>query len=187
MKPQIVFGSLIEDKEKTESMVKISLFPNDLVSYWSRCGLTADFGASFYSFCFPNSNAIKNSLSFILNEIVENSVKYSFNKKSPINICLYEQKNDLVFEVENFLSKDQDSKFEDYIHYLQNVSDISEEYMNTITKNIDSDEHSGLGLLTILNDFHLDMAFDFVPDDNIYGTSVLVQVKITQGDLNAEN
>jgi hypothetical protein len=182
-----MIGSLIIDKEQTESMVKITLFPSDLVSYWSRCGLTADFGATFYSFCFPENKTVRNSLSFILNEIVENAVKYSVEEKSPIKICLYEQTNDLVFEVQNFISDEQSDNFSEYIHHLQSVPDLNEEYMNTVKKNIDSEEASGLGILTILNDFQLTMAFDFSKQDSKYGKSVFVQVQIMQGELNAEN
>lgn len=186
MNQKVILGSLLPAENETESMVKITLFPRDLVTYWSRCGLTADFGASFYSFCFPNSKSVSNSLSFILNEIVENAVKYSIKEKNPIKICLYELNGDLIFEVKNYISPDQNSIFMDYIRHLQTVPDISEEYIRMVSKNVENDEASNLGLLTILNDFQLTMAFDFIAPD-YEERSVNVQVLITQGDLNAEN
>jgi len=187
MNPQVIIGDLVKNKDETTSMVKIILFPSDLVSYWSRCGLTADFGASFYSFCFPNSKTMRNSLSFILNEIVENAVKYSKEKVSPITICLYKENNDLVFEVQNYISPDQNAIFKKYINHLQEVSDLSDEYLKTIERNAEFDEKSSLGLLTILNDFKLKMAFNFKSKEAKYGLSVFVQVKISQGELYAEN
>jgi len=185
--PQVLLGDLVKNRDESTSMVKIILYPSDLVSYWSRCGLTADFGASFYSFCFPNNKNIRNSLSFILNEIVENAVKYSKQKKSPIKICLYKEINDLVFEVQNYISPGQQSFFDQYIRHLQDMPDLEEEYLKTIEKNAEHNEKSSLGLLTILNDFKLSMGFNFLPSTDKYGLSVLVQVKISQGELNAEN
>lgn len=187
MNENIILGNLLPDKKQTDSMVKITLYPRDLVTFWSRCGLTADFGASFYSFCFPNSKTVSNSLSFILNEIVENAVKYSVKEKTPIKICLYEQHGDLVFEVLNYTSTEQFEVFSNYIRHLQGVSDIGDEFMKVVQKNMESDSDSCLGLLTILNDFQLKMAFDFNDSDDKDQKSVNVQVMITQGDLNAEN
>ena len=185
MNPQVIIGDLVQNKDETSSMVKIILYPSDLVSYWSRCGLTADFGASFYSFCFPDSKNMRNSLSFILNEIVENAVKYSKEKISPITICLYKENNDLIFEVQNYITHDQNTIFKRYINHLHDISDLSDEYLKTIERNAEFDEKSSLGLLTILSDFKLNMAFNFIAEEQKYGLSVYVQVKISQGELYA--
>lgn len=183
MKPEVRIGSFLSSVKISISMVEINLYPSDLVNYWSRCGLLADFGASFYAFCFPNNKSAQNSLSFILNEIIENAVKYSINKNNPIKICLYQLQDDLIFEVENDLSFEQASVFKGVIEHLQSISDIEAEYMAAIQNNMDKEKVSGMGLLTILNDFNLDMAFDFFKKEE--RDSVNVQVKITPEDISA--
>ncbi|MGL1893215.1 MAG: DUF6272 family protein [Spirochaetaceae bacterium] len=148
------------NEDNISNMVHITLLPKDLALYWQRCGLTADFGASFASFCFPKISEAKNSLSVILNELVENAVKYSSESSKRIKITLCDNDGFLYFEVENYISDEQKKLFIDFIEKLESAEDINDFYTEAMEKAM-TGEGSGLGLLTILNDYNVGMSFTF--------------------------
>lgn len=179
MAESIRSGSMLKGASDIGSMVRISLFPKDLLSYWRRCGLTADFGATFFSFCFPENETARNSLSFILNELVENAVKYSSTERSPIVITLYESGHNLIFEVKNNVEEGQKTAFVQAIEEVNSSDDLSALYLEKLTYgSMVPGNSGGIGLLTILNDFEADMAVEFNPAEGSSLEEVAVQIEI---------
>jgi hypothetical protein len=161
----VVVGPYRMDLDRSDSMIHISLFPSDLVKHWSRCGLTADFAASFFSFRFPDSKKARNSLSVIMNEIVENAVKFSNTPNANIAINLFNMTDLIVFEVENFTNQEQFESFRATARDLLESSDIEERYFEVLSSKAANSMTSGLGLLTIIHDFNARIGVRFTETD----------------------
>lgn len=182
-KPVIQRNLFFKTDDEISNMVHITLLPKDLALYWQRCGLTADFGASFAAFCFPEIEGAKNALSVILNELVENAVKYSSEESKRIKITLCEKDKYLYFEVENYITWDQRLIFDKEIKLLEECNDIGSAYIEAMERSMTGDE-SRLGLLTILNDYKVGISFTFaeIKTDPSYHV-VKLQVRITPEDI----
>lgn len=161
--------------------VRMVLFPKDLALYWQRCGLTANFGASFAAFCFPETKNAENALSVILNELVENAVKYSSNDNKQITIALCESNGFLYFEVDNFITEQQAEVFNREVSSIEDIADINQAYVDAMERSM-TGEDSRLGLLTILNDYKVSMAFTF-SEDISQAKKVAIQVRISPEDI----
>ena len=172
-----VLGAYInlDNNDKVKTLVSIKLFPSDLGGYWNRCGMTADFGANFMSYCYPNSIGAKNTLSFILNELVENAIKFSKHNEKPIELELMDFENQIIFEVRNFIDIDAYNSFKGFIQNYIVRQNVDEKYMELMT-HLDTGSHtSQLGLLTIVNNFKTKAGFEFRgPVDGYYKSSVQI-------------
>lgn len=171
----------IEFDGERHNKVRLELFPKDLALYWQRCGLTANFGASFAAFCFPKIKNAENALSVILNELVENAVKYSSDDNKQITIALCESEGFLYFEVDNYITERQDGIFRREVSSIEDMDDINQAYIDAMERSM-TGEDSRLGLLTILNDYKVTMAFTFSEDRN-HAKKVAIQVRISPEDI----
>ncbi len=161
----VIVGPYRTDVDRSDSMIFISLFPADLVKYWSRCGLVADFAATFYSFRFPDSTKARSSLSVILNEIVENAVKFSNTPNNNIAINLFNITDVIVFEVENFIDAERYASFLSKAKELLEGGDIKAQYFEALKAKGRDPGSSGLGLLTIMHDFNARIGIRFSQTD----------------------
>lgn len=187
MDPQVQFGSLLEDaSQEIKSMVTLTFYPKDLANYWRVSGLTANFGASFLTYCFPEEEHDENTLSFILNEAVENAIKYSSTQEFQITISLYSINGEIIFEIENPVTHEQKEHFEEFLQGLINCTDYETMYMDAMERNMTSDnDHSGgMGLLTLLHDYHVHLGVKFNPPKTDGRADFLsLQIKINPKDL----
>jgi hypothetical protein len=174
----VIVGPYRTDVNRSDSMIYISLFPSDLVKYWSRCGLTADFAASFYSFRFPDSKKARSSLSVILNEIVENAVKFSNTPNGNIAINLFNMTDVIVFEVENYITEAQFTAFLAKAKELLESGDVAPRYFQALKARASDPASSGLGLLTIMHDYGARIGIRFTrADTDIRRVSLQVIVR----------
>ena len=181
---EVTIGQYDEETSNSASTVHISLFPSDLVSYWSRCGLTADFGASFIAFCFPASKSAQNSMSFILNEVVENAVKFSHGTDLNISINLYHRPDTVVFEVENTVDRKQFDLFcRQAAEIMDSTTSLEERFMSALEAKALNAGGSGLGLLTILHDFNTKLGVRMTPAEDADRFRVYVQVIVDPEEI----
>ena len=66
--------------------LSVTFIPLDLVTEWARCGQTADYIARFLAYDFDNREHAGNVLSTVINELIENAVKFSTDKSQPAEI-----------------------------------------------------------------------------------------------------
>lgn len=172
LKETTILGKFKESIEKKDiiSEVKMELNADELHKYWRRCSLTSDFFAKFYSFFFTektisaevfNQNAANNSISFLLNELFENAAKYSKTDKKDVIFQIQYLKDFLVFEISNYLDRDNAENFVKLIEEL--LSDDPEKlYLQKLEENVEMDSgNSGLGYLTLMNDFGIKFGYKF--------------------------
>ncbi|MGC9526270.1 MAG: slr1658 superfamily regulator [Limnospira sp.] len=175
-----IFGDFIDAPSTSNEFLVIGFSPSSisLKQRWRNNGLSANFMADYVTTFFPKSeeeteglsrqSEIKSAVSFIANELLENAMKFSDESSSySIKIQLFLNHDNLVFFVANSIAFDAVAGFQDYIQELLS-SDPEEMYIRQVEKNIENDHQSGLGYLTMVNDYlaQLGWKFEEIPQDS---------------------
>ncbi len=162
--------NLIPDSIPAEGDVTITVRPIDLIAYWKRCGLMADFAAAFYSFTQDEPDIQENIISTIFNELIENASKYSIKTNGEVSIHMKLYDAVLKIQVENFTSKENYLKLYGHLKELSEADDLDELYIKTLSEKSDASSGSGIGLLLLAKDYKLKIGaqFRFNEDSNLY-------------------
>ena len=153
---------------------------------WRNNCLSADFIANYLSTCFQGSDRqdnsdkqaeVKSAVSYIANELLENAVKYSANS-SPISIQIHLNPDLIIFQLTNNISARQTQQFQNHIETLLRY-DPDELYITLLEQNaLDSNRESGLGFLTMLNDYKAKLGWRFKPQYTEMSVTTMVQLTI---------
>ena len=156
---------------------------------WRNNGLSADFLADYLSTFFPGEDdeslnrrsEIKGGVSYIANELLENAMKFNYAPaKHSVSIGMELKTDKIIFYVSNSLDPEIIISFQHHIHRLL-TEDTNELYMETIMANEEDDENasSGLGYLTMINDWNATLAWkfeDLEKDSKSQKVTVMVQI-----------
>lgn len=138
---------------------------------WRNNGLSADFIADYWGTFFPaydeesqeRHNEIKSAVAYIANELLENAMKFSYSKSdSPICIKLNLFQDELRFYISNSVHHRSVGQFQAFIRRLL-TEDPGELYIRQLEANAGAEDggESRLGFLTMLNDYHVQLAWNF--------------------------
>jgi len=169
-----VFGEFeeIRPEQGTEHM-SLAFKPSSvpLKQRWRNNGLSADFLGDYLTTFFPKKSddpktvkkqaVVRDAATYIANELLENAMKYSNedgNILNSINLTLMEDR--LVFTEINGITKQQEMDFKAFIDELEN-NDPDELFMKKLEESAMSDSSSGLGYLTMLNDYQATLGWQF--------------------------
>jgi hypothetical protein len=169
-----IFGDFIEPPFTREYLI-IGFSPSSvpLKQRWRNNGLSADFLADYLTTFFPGDPQepqtvdkqvqIKSAISYVANELLENAMKFNDEKSDhPISIRLHLESDRVAFLMTNSIAPEAVDKFQAYIQELT-TSDPSEMYIEKLEKNASEDNNtsSGLGLLTMINDYEAQIGWKF--------------------------
>ena len=160
------FGNFVEDESSSPEYLVIGFSSNSvpLKQLWRNNGLSASFIADFLTPFFPiaedEPNALKQrdrvigAVRYIANELLENAMKFSDETSQyPISIKLDLKRDRLIVRTTNAIAPQRISSFQALIQDLLS-SDPQERFMHQLEKNTKEGwSSSGLGLLTIMNDY----------------------------------
>lgn len=190
-----IFGDFIEDLPATDEYLIIGFSPSSmpLKQRWRNNGLSADFLADYLTTFFPGSdddlNAgykqadIKNSIGYIANELLENAMKFNYDKSNyPISIQLHLDSEKIVVIISNSLNPQQVESFQAYLHELT-TSDPEELLISQLEKNAleENSTSSRLGYLTIINDYMAKIGWKFhtvQKDPEVIAVTTMVQLMV---------
>jgi hypothetical protein len=156
MDEEVILGyyDIISEALPAEGRVNIKVKPVDMVTYWKRCGMLADFVAAFYSTAMDNSELLENSISTIFNELMENAVKCSVKRDSEVNINLKLYDTVLKIEIENVTTQYHYNILKGHMQNLLTNDDLESVYYKTLSEKIDpTSEGSGIGILLLMKDY----------------------------------
>lgn len=193
-----IFGDFRDDLSVGQEGLTIVFSPTSipLRQRWRNNGLSADFMADYFATFFPgteeptnqaNTQAeVKSAVSFIANELLENAMKFNDETAPhPISIKLQMHSDRLVFLATNSINPQALAKLQAFIEELT-TSDPNELYISQLEKNAEqeSEGNSGLGLLTMINDYLAQIGWKFEtvqqdPEAMAVTTMVQLQVKPT--------
>ena len=171
-----LFGSFVEPEGGPGEYLKIGFQPSSipLQQRWRNNGLSADFLAGYVSTFFPSEdkasttrqNEIKDAISFIANELLENAMKFSFaTAQHTVTIEVFLDVDAVRLYTVNGIAPERVDGFQQYLNKLLS-SDTNALYIEQLERNA-SDENeggSGLGFLTMINDYGANLAWEFARD-----------------------
>ncbi len=166
-----IFGDFVEMGETQEYMIlSFSSSALPIQERWRNNSLSADFLADYWGTFFPaqsdsprhERSAVRDAVSFIANELLENAVKFSYRPEFTIKIALYLSEDELRFYVSNSINPQSIGKFQDFIREIL-TEDPNDLYLRQLEKNADENnsDESHLGFLTIVNDYNTNIAWKF--------------------------
>jgi len=170
-------------------IVGFSPSSTSLQQRWRNNRISADFLANYLTTFFPDNDdgsiiaqkqtELKSAVSYIANELLENAMKFSYENSAPISIQLHLHSDRIVFIISNSISYQQFEVFQSYINILQ-TSDLDDLYIRQLEKSTDKEpSSSGLGLLTILNDYTTKLGWKFEEgQDNSHQVIVTTMVQL---------
>lgn len=153
-------GDTIDFERDVENAFAISVLPIDIFDQWDRCGLIADFLAQYFAYGYENDTS-KSIISTVVNELVENAVKYSRNKSSPIDIEIRKRREDLLLRVSNSIPRNQKDPFLNICTDLFE-RDLEELYLEKLTVAREDRGYSGIGLILLKKDYEALIGVDFL-------------------------
>ncbi|ASP41062.1 ATP-binding protein [Leptospira interrogans] len=148
--------NLIPDSLPCESEFTLKLRPMDLRVQWRRCSLTADYISNYCSYQEKLDSDASNTISIIINELIENAAKFSKDRNGEIFLDLKYYSEILKIEIKNLTDEISKNKLEKSISALvdRNSDEI---YINKLKNGEKND--SGIGLLLLSKDFPVRLGF----------------------------
>src|SRR5262249_33446086 len=108
---------------------------------------------------------IKGAVSYIANELLENAMKFSYAPSHhAISLAMYLETDAISLYVTNSVDPQRLAAFQQCIQRLLS-EDPNDLYLEQLTCNAEADngDASGLGILTMLNDYGATVAWKFEP------------------------
>jgi hypothetical protein len=132
--------------------------------------LSSDFLAKYYSFYFPyrekakgriSREAAENSISFVLNELIENTAKYSNTTDTAVQVRVLLLERTILLEVSNSVTATLADEFQATMREVL-AGNTEELYLSKLEANLQgARSDSGLGFLTLINDYQIQLGFKF--------------------------
>src|SRR5262245_38591774 len=155
------FESLVDRQPISELLIR--LLPLDLVAHWGRCGMTADYMAHFLAYNFENAAIAQNITSTVLNELVENIIKFSADKHREVSIEMCHFGETLSITTRNSTSPARAESLAAFVQRLIS-EDLEVMFLQQIEQTAAADKPaSGLGLLTLMRDYNARLGVRIIP------------------------
>jgi hypothetical protein len=184
---EIVGRYLEEGGEKAVSECSLGILSDDLFRNWRRVSLSSDFLARYYSYYFPyrekargtlSRDSAENMISFVLNELMENTAKYSDAKDKSVSVQVWLLERMLLFSVSNFITGKLYGPFSALAKEIL-TGNTEELYLKRLERNTEEGGGgSGLGYLTLINDYGATLGFKFEKaGDDLFRVTVQATMK----------
>ncbi len=190
-----IFGEFLENLPESREYLLLVFSPSSLPlkKRWRTNGLSADFLADYLAVFFPGDEGnpetvgkqdqIQGTVSYIANELLENAMKFSDDgAPTSIRIELQLYLSKLVFLVTNSIKPNTIQSYQAFIQEVlaSNPSEMLFRRLEQLAQD-DTLKCSGLGLVTIMNDYSARLGWKFetipgTPEVTIVTTMVQVNV-----------
>ena len=168
------FGEFNQDTLESQEYLKMRFSPSSapLQQRWKNNGVSADFLADYIITFFPNDEndpilsekeaELKGAVSYIANELLENAMKFNMNTSLfPVKLEFMLYSDHVTLSVSNSLVSENVPEFQSFISELLNT-EPQELYIRQIKQaEEDNLNTSGLGLLTMIDDYNADLSWTF--------------------------
>jgi sigma-B regulation protein RsbU (phosphoserine phosphatase) len=163
MRGTVHVGDAIDTDHGIESTCSLRFLPLDMFDNWQRGSMVSDFTADYFRHNFPSEQQV-GLISTVVNELVENAVKFTPKNSLPVELTFKKSKDSLIVEATNSVPSNRCLRFMTVCRELfeRNLDDVYLERMDQNTKDASS---SGLGLLLIKKDYSARLGFHFHFDD----------------------
>lgn len=168
--------------EQPLSELSLSLVPLAVVAEWTRCGETADFVARYFAHDFGDRELAGNVLSTVVNELLENAVKFSSDKSIPARLTVREYADGLRIATRNVAAPAQAAAFGATVARLAE-GDPEAMFAERVASPPEIGG-GGIGLIILRKDYRARVGVRVTPSDG--GADVVdVEVEINNRDVEA--
>ena len=133
------------------SGVSIELPALAIVAHWKRCGLTADWLAAFMAYDFERRASATSVLSTVVNELLENAVKFCAEKTAPVALSFRHYGSTVRIEVRNTVDSGRADALRAHFDRLE--SEDTDALFASLVANASEKGSPGLGLLILRRDY----------------------------------
>ncbi|WP_247218852.1 ATP-binding protein [Synechococcus sp. C9] len=190
-----VYGTFVEPLGDCREYLTLVFSPLTvpLSERWRTNSISANFMADYVTHLFPGGQwplllsyglaDLHGAVNYIVNELLENAMKFCTpDSISPVTISLEIYPEQLIFRVENAISPDSAERLQKVIDQLLSHSP-QELYLQKLEANaIEEHPSSGLGYLTILNDYQARLGWKILPGIPDWRVTTLVQLSHPRGE-----
>lgn len=185
-----LFGSLAangsgsanrSDSERPLSELSLSFVPLAVVAEWTRCSEAADFVARYFAHDFGDRELAGNVLSTVVNELLENAVKFSSDKSIPAGLTVREYAERMSIVSRNVASPSQAVAFGDAVARLAH-GDPEQMFADRIASPPETGG-AGIGLIMLRKDYGARVGVRVTPSDGDRGAIVDVEVEIDNREV----
>jgi hypothetical protein len=150
---------------------RMELTALQLVQSWQRCSLISDFWAKYIALSSPEFSVdppvrrevVEGTLSFLLNELFENAAKFSGGLVDELIFEFWSFPERISLQVTNHIESANQEVFVRLIKELLG-NDPEKLYFHRLEENAETNQKdSGLGYLTLMNDYKVRFGFRFTP------------------------
>ena len=164
------FGAEVAKGRSGRSMpansCRLLLTDGDLEVSWHHCSVTSDFLGEFFAeasgLADAELNEARHSIGYLVNELLENAVK--FRAAGDIEINAWLDSGTFELSVNNMVPDTVALRFQDLLKEItdRDPGDLLIEKIEANASDPDSGA-SGLGLLTLMNDYGVTLGWNFIP------------------------
>ena len=193
-----VFGEFIEEFLPNSDSLELSFTSSSQANQrrWRNNRLSAHFVADYFANLLNSDEndlanekrikEIKSTISYISNELLENAIKFHENTKIhqvKLGISFLEDTDTaIVIYAKNSIYSEKVQKYQAFINLLL-TEDANELYVQQIETASAEEESkaSGLGLLTLINDYSAKLGWKFEPESSqpeIIAVTTMVQIVV---------
>ncbi|HSQ31445.1 MAG TPA: hypothetical protein VLN49_16430 [Gemmatimonadaceae bacterium] len=185
-----LFGSLAangsssanrSDSERPLSELSLSFVPLAVVAEWTRCSEAADFVARYFAHDFGDRELAGNVLSTVVNELLENAVKFSSDKSIPAGLTVREYAERMSIVSRNVASPSQAVAFGDAVARLAH-GDPEQMFADRIASPPETGG-AGIGLIMLRKDYGARVGVRVTPSDGDRAAIVDVEVEIDNREV----
>jgi serine phosphatase RsbU (regulator of sigma subunit) len=173
----VQLGDVIDFEQGAETSFTISFLPLDMFDNWSRGGMLSDFTADYFRHNFPAEEQF-GLISTVVNELVENAVKFTANNSLPVGLTLKKAGERVLIQATNSVSLNRCTPFMDVCRELFRRN-LDELYVERMDQGKVDKQASGLGLLLIKKDYGAKLGFQFrFDDENAVHVAVMAELEL---------
>ena len=125
--------------------------------------MLANFIAEYYHHNFPGEGH-NNLISTVLNEFIENAVKFSRNNSMPVELTTRKRGDSLLMRMKNYLPIHRREPFVEMCRELF-TRDLDDLYVERVQANSGNERTSGIGLILIRKDYSAALGFEFTKNE----------------------
>ena len=166
-----IYGQFDESMDFEQNHLNIRLSEDCLQQYWAHCSLLSDFLADYYGYLTPGRDEEaaarrtewKHNIRYLINELMENAVK--FRKGGDITVAVDQSDRTLTFVISNLAALEKIEPFQALLSEICQ-GDPGELLLEKIERNAldpENAQESGLGFLTLMNDYGVGLGWRFAP------------------------
>jgi hypothetical protein len=148
------YGTLLDrPKDAALGAFELRFVPLDFVVHWRRCGMTADYLAAAMAYAFEQREAAASVLSTVINELVENAVKFSDDKRTEARVSVVHHGDVVCIEAVNLTDERRAGELHAFARELER-GDPETLFLERVARTTRPGESaSGIGLLMLVKDY----------------------------------